>query len=94
MNPTLRAEQVYEIWSKFNKYNLFKKTILLKENLDSLNEKNIKLINEIKCAEGTSVWGYRNGWTHNPAKNNDSLAPFIEAVNKSDLGIGIVEEQI
>ena len=65
-----------------------------KQDYDTDPAKYAKYSQEIPCADGQSLWVNKDGWMHNPAKQRDTIAEFIKAVNEADLGIHITEDAI
>ena len=65
-----------------------------KQDYDTDPTKYAKYSQEIPCADGQSLWVNKDGWMHNPAKQRDTIAKCIKAVNEAGFGIRITEDAI
>jgi len=96
LNPHKTAQEVVDVWSPFEKYSMRSWIVCNKQDHDEMDPKYADYSYEIKCADGQSVWVNKDGWMHHPKNPNlrDTIAEFIEAVNKADLGVIITETAI
>ena len=94
LNPTKTAQEVYSFWEPFSKYSTSQWIIddLVRHN----NRPSIyaDYSYRITLKNGESVWINKDGWMHNPEKQRDTIAEFMEAVNKANIGIVITEIMI
>lgn len=94
LNPNKTAQEVVDIWDSFKKYSAEKWIVCNKQDHDTMNPTYTNYSYEISCTDGQSLWVNKAGWMHNPAKQRDTIAEFIKAVNEADLGINITEDSI
>lgn len=91
LHPEKTSQEILDIWSPFKKYSMRSWVVCNKQERDSMNPGYANYALEINCSDGQSIWVNKDGWMHNPTKQRDTIAEFIDAVNKSGLGIRITE---
>lgn len=96
LNPHKTAQEVVDIWNPFKKYSMRSWIVCNKQDHDMMEPRYANYSYEIKCTDGQSLWVNKDGWMHHPKNPNlrDTIAEFIEAVNKADLGVIITETDI
>lgn len=96
LNPHKTAQEVVDIWNPFKKYSMRSWIVCNKQDHDMMEPRYANYSYEIKCTDGQSLWVNKDGWMHHPKNPNlrDTIAEFIEAVNKADLGVIITETAI
>lgn len=91
LHPEKTSQEILDIWSPFKKYSMRSWVVCNKQERDSMKPEYVNYSLEINCSDGQSIWVNKDGWMHNPTKQRDTIAEFIDAVNKSELGIRITE---
>lgn len=94
LHPDKTAQEVVDIWEPFKKYSQKSWIVCNKQDFDTDPTKYANYSQEIPCADGQSLWVNKDGWMHNPAKQRDTIAEFIKAVNEAGFGIRITEDAI
>ncbi len=91
LHPEKTSQEILDIWSPFKKYSMRSWVVCNKQERDSMKPEYANYSLEINCTDGQSIWVNKDGWMHNPTKQRDTIAEFIDAVNESGLGISITE---
>ena len=91
LHPEKTTQEILDIWSPFKKYSMRSWVVCNKQERDSMKPEYANYSLEINCTDGQSIWVNKDGWMHNPTKQRDTIAEFIDAVNESGLGINITE---
>lgn len=91
LHPEKTSQEILDIWSPFKKCSTRKWVVCNKKERDSMTPESANRSLEINCADGQSIWVNKDGWMHNPTRQRDTIAEFINAVNESGLGIKITE---
>lgn len=94
LHPDKTAQEVVDIWEPFKKYSEKSWIVCNKQDYDTDPTRYAKYSQKIPCADGQSLWVNKDGWMHNPAKQRDTIAEFIKAVNEAGFGIRITEDAI
>lgn len=94
LHPDKTAQEVVDIWEPFKQYSQKSWIVCNKQDFDTNPTKYANYSEEIPCADGQSLWVNKDGWMHNPAKQRDTIAEFIKAVNEAGFGIRITEDAI
>ncbi len=96
LNNTKTAQDIIDIWEPYVKYSYRSWIVANQETYNNLSDRDKQKTHKVNCADGTCLWVNTNGWTHYPKNKDlrDTVKEFIEAVNKSGLGIQITEEII
>lgn len=94
LHPNKTAQEVVDIWEPFKQYSQKSWIVCNKQDYDTDPTKYANYSEEIPCADGQSLWVNKDGWMHNPAKQRDTIAEFIKAVNEAGFGIRITEDDI
>lgn len=95
LNPHKTAQEVIDVWSPFKKCSMRSWIVCNKQDHDEIEPRYADYSYEIKCADGQSLWVNKDGWMHHPKNPSlrDTIAEFIDAVNKAELGITITETE-
>lgn len=93
LNPHKTAQEVINVWSPFKKCSMRSWIVCNKQEHDEMDPKYANYSYEIKCDDGQSLWVNKDGWMHHPKNTDlrDTIAEFIDAVNKANLGITITD---
>lgn len=94
LHPDKTAQEVVDIWEPFKQDSQKSWIVCNKQDFDTNPTKYANYSEEIPCADGQSLWVNKDGWMHNPAKQRDTIAEFIKAVNEAGFGIRITEDAI
>lgn len=94
LNKDKSAQEIINYWKDYSRYSIRKWIICNRAERDALSAREAKYSQELVCRDGESVWVNKDGWMHDPNKQRDTIAEFIEAVHKANIGINIVEETI